>query len=70
LELKMAGDQRYNEIVPEPVRRFEQEHFEEPSDWYIRSAANVGIYIDELEEALPSTLLDGPFAEAVLRGEK
>lgn len=66
----MAGDKRYIEIVPEPLRRYEREHGKEPADWYIRSAANAGIYIDELEEALPSTLLDGPFAEAVLRGEK
>ncbi len=66
----MAGDRRYNEIVPEPVRRLERENFKETADWYIRSAANVGIYVDELEEALPSTLLDGPFAEAVLRGER
>lgn len=37
--------------------------------YHIRSAANPGIYIDSLEETLPSTLLDGEFAEVVLRGD-
>lgn len=60
---------RYRDLVPEPVRTFEAEHFDEPTDWYIRWSANLGIYIPELQEALPGSLLDGEFAEKVLRGE-
>lgn len=65
----MCAKLRYNEVVPEAVRLFEADHFEEPGDWYIRSAANAGLYVEELEEVLPATLLDGPFAERVLKGE-
>ncbi|MGC1853446.1 MAG: hypothetical protein WA687_13530 [Solirubrobacterales bacterium] len=63
----MAADRRYNEIVPEPIRRFEAEHFDERSDWYIRSSANVGIYLEPLEDELPSALLDSEEAEEVLK---
>lgn len=66
----MAADRRYKEVVPEPIRRFEAEHFDRPSDWYIRPAANVGIYLEELEKELPSSLLDGQRAEQVIKDLK
>jgi len=66
----MAADRRYIEVVPEPIRRFEAEHFDRPSDWYIRPAANVGIYLEELEKELPSSLLDSEEAEKVIKDLK
>lgn len=53
----------------EHVRQLE-EYWGEPIDWYIPGAAAPPLPLPpELEEALPSSLLDGEFAGKVLRGE-
>jgi hypothetical protein len=57
-----------------PEQREHALHLEEQSgeaiDWYIPSAASPPMALPpELEEALPISLLDGEFAEKVLRGE-
>jgi len=63
----MAADELHDEKGPEPVRCLEVKHLGEPSDWHIRASANAGISVGSIAHALPSSLLAGDTAKAVLK---
>jgi hypothetical protein len=49
----MSSKRRYQEVVPEAVQRYESDHGLSPADWYVRSGASAGVYIESLEAMFP-----------------